>query len=60
MKEVDFRTIDKLFIKMSINDKMWVIFAIFLVAIGSIAGGNYYSKIAVSYTHLTLPTRDEV
>ncbi|NOH60798.1 methyl-accepting chemotaxis protein [Vibrio sp. RE88] len=45
MKEVEFRTIDKLFIKMSINDKMWVIFAIFLVAVGSIAGGNYYSKI---------------
>ncbi|MCG9676775.1 methyl-accepting chemotaxis protein [Vibrio sp. Isolate24] len=45
MKEVEFRTIDKLFIKMSINDKMWVIFALFLVAVGSIAGGNYYSKI---------------
>lgn len=45
MKEVEFRTIDKLFIKMSINDKMWVILAIFLVAVGSIAGGNYYSTI---------------
>ena len=28
MKEVQFRTIDKLFIKMSINDKFWVIFLI--------------------------------
>ncbi|MGD8110331.1 methyl-accepting chemotaxis protein [Vibrio sp. TRT 17S01] len=41
MKEVDFRTIDKLFIKMSINDKMWVVFIIFLTAITFISGSHY-------------------
>ncbi|MDN3612312.1 methyl-accepting chemotaxis protein [Vibrio ostreicida] len=45
MREVEFRTIDKLFIKMSINDKMWVIFALFLAALTGIAGGSYYSKL---------------
>lgn len=38
MREVEFRTIDRLFIKMSINDKMWVIFLLFLVALTSVAG----------------------
>ncbi len=33
MKEVQFRTIDKLFVKMSINDKFWVIFLIFFAAL---------------------------
>ena len=33
MREVNFRTIDKLFIKMSINDKFWVIGALFFIAI---------------------------
>ena len=41
MKEVEFRTIDRLFIKMSINDKMWAIFAIFIVAVAALAGGRY-------------------
>ncbi len=45
MKEVQFRTIDKLFIKMSINDKIWVIFALFLGAIAAIASGRYYQEI---------------
>lgn len=44
MKEVEFRTIDRLFIKMSINDKMWVIFALFLVAVAAIAGGRYLQE----------------
>ncbi|WP_135457816.1 methyl-accepting chemotaxis protein [Vibrio echinoideorum] len=45
MKEVQFRTIDKLFIKMSINDKFWVIFLIFLASVTSLAGLNYVNKM---------------
>ncbi|MCQ9100922.1 methyl-accepting chemotaxis protein [Vibrio alginolyticus] len=45
MREVEFRTIDRLFIKMSINDKMWVIFLLFLVALTSVAGSRYYNEI---------------
>ncbi|MEZ8066278.1 methyl-accepting chemotaxis protein [Vibrio sp. 10N.222.54.F12] len=45
MKEVQFRTIDKLFIKMSINDKFWVIFLIFFAAVASLAGFNYVNKL---------------
>ncbi|MEL0607092.1 methyl-accepting chemotaxis protein [Vibrio echinoideorum] len=45
MKEVQFRTIDKLFIKMSINDKFWVIFLIFLASVASLAGLNYVNKM---------------
>ncbi|WP_047045560.1 methyl-accepting chemotaxis protein [Vibrio mexicanus] len=45
MKEVQFRTIDKLFIKMSINDKIWVIFALFIGAVAAIASGRYYQEI---------------
>ncbi|NVD08836.1 methyl-accepting chemotaxis protein [Vibrio sp. JPW-9-11-11] len=41
MKEVEFRTIDRLFIKMSINDKMWVIFVLFLISVAALAGGRY-------------------
>ncbi|MCA0937617.1 methyl-accepting chemotaxis protein [Vibrio alginolyticus] len=45
MKEVEFRTIDRLFIKMSINDKIWVIFLLFIIALTSIAGSRYYTEI---------------
>ena len=45
MKEVEFRTIDRLFIKMSVNDKMWVIFGLFLIAITSTAGARYFNSI---------------
>lgn len=45
MKEVDFRTIDKLFIKMSINDKFWVILTLFLVTVTFLAGGRYTSTM---------------
>ncbi|HHF3091400.1 TPA: methyl-accepting chemotaxis protein [Vibrio diabolicus] len=45
MREVEFRTIDRLFIKMSINDKMWVIFLLFLVALTSVAGSHYFNEI---------------
>ncbi|NOH78453.1 methyl-accepting chemotaxis protein [Vibrio sp. RE86] len=41
MKEVKFRTIDRLFIKMSINDKIWTIVGLFLLSITIIAGGRY-------------------
>lgn len=58
MKEVQFRTIDRVFIKMSINDKMWVIFALFLTALSFMAGNRYFdtlthieaqSKLAIEY-----------
>ncbi|KIF49580.1 chemotaxis protein [Vibrio owensii 47666-1] len=45
MREVEFRTIDRLFIKMSINDKMWVIFLLFLVTLTSVAGSRYLNDI---------------
>ncbi|MDD8060227.1 MULTISPECIES: methyl-accepting chemotaxis protein [Shewanella] len=45
MKQVDFRNIDKLFIKMSINDKFWTIFALFLIVLSSVSIGSYVSKI---------------
>lgn len=58
MKEVQFRTIDRVFIKMSINDKMWIIFALFLAAMSTIGAQRYFysleqfehqSKQAVEY-----------
>ncbi|PMK04729.1 methyl-accepting chemotaxis protein [Vibrio sp. 10N.261.55.A7] len=45
MKEVDFRTVDRLFIKMSINDKMWVIFALFLIAVTGVSAARYSETI---------------
>ncbi|MFH0290565.1 methyl-accepting chemotaxis protein [Vibrio owensii] len=45
MREVEFRTIDRLFIKMSINDKMWIIFLLFLVTLTSVAGSRYFNDI---------------
>ncbi|EGR0395757.1 methyl-accepting chemotaxis protein [Vibrio parahaemolyticus] len=45
MREVEFRTIDRLFINMSINDKMWVIFLLFLVALTSVAGSRYLNDL---------------
>lgn len=45
MKEVEFRTIDRLFIKMSINDKMWVIFGLFILTVAMLAGGRYNHTI---------------
>ncbi|WP_434928315.1 methyl-accepting chemotaxis protein [Shewanella sp. HL-SH2] len=45
MKEVDFRSIDKIFIKMSINDKFWVIFGVFALAIISLATFRYQDNI---------------
>lgn len=46
MKEVQFRTIDRVFIRMSINDKMWVIFLLFLTSITAIAGARYWHTLA--------------
>mgnify|MGYP003624376600 FL=1 len=45
MKEVDFRNIDKLFIKMSINDKFWTIFGLFLIILSSVSFSSYFNKI---------------
>ncbi|GIU43986.1 methyl-accepting chemotaxis protein [Shewanella colwelliana] len=46
MKEVNFRSIDKLFIKMSINDKFWVIWGLFFIALTSVAVLRYQDNIA--------------
>ncbi len=60
MKQVEFRTIDRLFIKMSINDKFWVIFLLFLATLASIAGDRYYNDIrqfeqqSIDITHAKL------
>lgn len=51
MKEVEFRTIDKLFIKMSINDKVWVIFALFLITVAALAGGRYSHTLQAFEQH---------
>ncbi|MEZ8612434.1 methyl-accepting chemotaxis protein [Vibrio sp. 10N.222.51.C8] len=56
MKEVQFRTIDKLFIKMSINDKFWVIFLIFFAALASLAGLNYVNKME----HIDVTAKQQV
>lgn len=45
MKQVDFRTIDKIFIRMSINDKMWVVFLLFVLALGTTAGLRYFQSV---------------
>lgn len=45
MKEVEFRTIDRLFIKMSINDKMWIIFLLFFISLSFISGSRYFDAI---------------
>ena len=41
MKEVQFRNIDKLFIKMSLNDKFWVIFGLFLLVLSAVSISRY-------------------
>ncbi|MGL6259406.1 methyl-accepting chemotaxis protein [Vibrio sp. WXL103] len=46
MKYVPFRTIDALFVKMSINDKMWLLSAIFLAATLTLATGRYSAQLA--------------
>ncbi len=56
MKEVDFRTVDRLFIKMSINDKMWVVFALFLTTITFIAGGRYFNSLEQFETQAVMAT----
>ncbi len=45
MKQINFRTIDKVFIKMSINDKFWVLFALFLFALTTTALNRYSDSI---------------
>ncbi|MGX9462291.1 methyl-accepting chemotaxis protein [Shewanella sp. A14] len=45
MKQVDFRTIDRLFIKMSINDKFLAIFGLFLIVLFSVSLNNYVNRM---------------
>lgn len=46
MKEIPFRLIDRLFIKMSINDKFWVIFILFFIALTTTGLGKYNQTLA--------------
>lgn len=45
MKEVQFRQVDKLFIKMSINDKFKLIFALFLITVTALSLSHYQSAL---------------
>ncbi len=46
MREVKFRTIDSIFIKMSISDKVWVLFILFVLALSTSAIGRYNSEVS--------------
>ncbi len=46
MREVNFRTIDKLFIKMNITDKFWLLFIIISATFIGFSGSHYYATIA--------------
>jgi methyl-accepting chemotaxis protein len=45
MREIEFRAIDRLFIKMNINDKFWVMFIVISAALVGFSGSHYYSTI---------------
>ena len=45
MKEVQFRNIDKLFIKMSLYDKFWVIFGFVLVILSAVSLNSYQNTL---------------
>ena len=45
MKEVQFRNVDKLFIKMSINDKFMVVFGFFFIALLTLSFGRYQHSV---------------
>ncbi|MCW8327614.1 methyl-accepting chemotaxis protein [Photobacterium sp. SDRW27] len=45
MREVEFRTVDRLFIKMSINDKLWVLFIAIAAIVTGVSGSHYYSAL---------------
>ncbi|OLQ69318.1 chemotaxis protein [Photobacterium proteolyticum] len=46
MREVEFRTVDRLFIKMSINDKFWVLFLAIAAVVVGVSGSQYYSALS--------------
>ncbi|PSW08157.1 methyl-accepting chemotaxis protein [Photobacterium rosenbergii] len=45
MREVEFRTIDRMFVKMSVNDKFWVLFALIATVVTAIAGLQYRQTV---------------
>ncbi|WP_409439534.1 methyl-accepting chemotaxis protein [Psychromonas sp. GE-S-Ul-11] len=45
MKQVQFRNIDKLFIKMSLFDKFWVILALFIIILSFVSVSRYLDTI---------------
>lgn len=45
MREVEFRTVDRLFVKMSVNDKFWVLFALIAAVVTAIAGLHYRQSV---------------
>lgn len=60
MRQVEFRTIDRLFIKMSINDKMWVVFALFLIALTALAGTRYQNSISVAEQNIVISAEQKL
>lgn len=55
MKEVDFRTIDKLFIKMNISDKFGLLVVMIFIAILGLSGRHYQTSVAnIEQTQLAL------
>ncbi|WP_299014829.1 methyl-accepting chemotaxis protein [uncultured Photobacterium sp.] len=45
MREVEFRTIDRLFVKMSVNDKFWLLFLAITAIVVGVSGSHYYSAL---------------
>jgi methyl-accepting chemotaxis protein len=45
MKEVQFRNVDKLFIKMSLNDKFLVILGLFIIVLSTVSVGRYQYSV---------------
>lgn len=51
MREVEFRTIDRMFVKMSVNDKFWVLFALIATVVTAIAGLQYRQTVGQLEQH---------
>ncbi|PSW18809.1 methyl-accepting chemotaxis protein [Photobacterium sanctipauli] len=45
MREVEFRTVDRLFVKMSINDKFWLFFGLVSLLVVGLSASHYFGKL---------------
>lgn len=52
MKQIPFRRIDRVFINLSVDDKMWILLGIFVLSLCSIAIPRYYNDIDTAKQHL--------